>query len=89
MLTGLGGLTISEAVLGASGDGLEVGAATSTSSPSALGLGGPAEDSHLGSGETAARASLVLRVVRSLTAAVAQGVGSLAALTGTGGSLGH
>ncbi len=89
MLTGLGGLAISEAVLGASSDGLEVGAATGTSSPSALGLGRPAEDSNLGSGESAAGASLVLRVIRALTAAVAEGVGSLAAFTGTGGSLSH
>ena len=83
----LGGGSLAEAILEAAGQGLEVAHAAGALSSSALRLGGPVVATHLGGGEAARRALLLLDVERAHTAATAQSVRLVVAGTLRGGTL--
>ena len=76
-------------VSGTSDGVLQVSAATSANSSTALSLDGPVKSSHLGIRETARTTTLVLDVVGSTVATVASGVIVLTTETETGGTLRH
>ena len=82
-------MAVTETVLGAAGDVLEVGGASGAGGAATLTLGGPVELAHLRARVAAGGALAVLLVVGALAASVAQSVGALATFTGSCGTLGH
>ncbi len=86
--TGLGSSSLTETVLEATGQVLQMTHATSTGGLSSLGLGAPVEGTHTGSRVGALGAGLLLLVVGTVTATLAEGVGFSVTLTGRSSTFG-
>lgn len=86
--TGLRNGALAETILEAARHVLQVAHAASTSGHSSLALGGPVVRAHLGSGVSALGAGLLLLVVGTVAAALAESVGLCVALTKAGCTLG-